>query len=598
MNKADNKERPALCRMRAFMKEKHIDCCVVLTSDDHQSEYVHEYFKFREYVSGFTGSAGTLVVTQTGAGLWTDSRYFLQADEQLYGSGIDLYKMGEANVESWTDYAVSHVSSGGCLYVDGRTLSAAEGIRLEKICAQRDIRLCCEGELAQAVWIDRPEMKTHPIYALPREVCGFSMTEKLARLRTWMAEHKSDIHMICALDDIAWLFNLRGGDIAYSPLFLAYARVEADRVYLYVDGEMISEELYAYLEMRGVCIRAYQSVYEDAASVRGRISFDPDKINYTLYRLFAQNTGNILSEYTDPVMLMKCVKNEAEISAVRKAHEKDGAAFVKFLYWLSCRRGEALSEIQISDRLEQFRMKQSGYMYPSFAPISGFAEHGAIVHYSATVQSDRTIDTDGLLLLDTGAHYNDGSTDITRTIGFGIPDYEQKMHFTHVLRAMLRLAFAKFHADADWTALDYAARSVLWNEGLHFGHGTGHGVGFLGTIHEPPVGFRMKSGRSAFPPTENMIITDEPGLYIEGSHGIRLENELLIRPWRENEFGRFMEFEILTLVPIDKTCILPEFMSHEEKCWLNTYHQMVYDKIRPYVSDDEGEWLRTACAPL
>lgn len=580
------------------MRKQQIDIAVIVTADDHQSEYVHEHFKFRQYVSGFTGSAGTLVITEKEAGLWTDGRYFLQADEQLAGTGITLYKMGEEGVCTWTEFVAAHLKKGDVLYVDGRTISKTQGVQLADICRKTEARLLCHLSMADDVWKERPPLTFSPVYMLPDDLCKETGKEKLTRLRRWMQANGSVRHLIASLDDVAWLFNLRGSDIAYSPLFLAYASVGQEDAILYMSPDALDKRTAHKLAAWGVAIRPYKEIYNDVASLSGVVSYDPSKVNYTLYDTFMKSGKVEALEAAEPVMLMKCVKNEAELSGIRLAHEKDGAAFVRFLCWLDEHRSEPLTEIALSDKLEQFRKEQPGYMYPSFAPISGYREHGAIVHYSATEKSDMAVKGDGLLLLDTGSHFDTGSTDITRTIGFGDLSLTEKEHYTLVLRSMLRLAFARFHSKASFTALDYAARGVLWQEGLNFNHGTGHGVGHLGTIHEPPVGFRMQADGSMPAPAPGMVITDEPGVYIAGSHGVRLENELLITRWKKNEWGEFFCFETLTLVPFDKRCILPGRMQPDEIRWLNTYHRMVWDRISPLVPDKERQWLQEACAPL
>ncbi|MEJ8733352.1 MULTISPECIES: aminopeptidase P family protein [Mediterraneibacter] len=588
-----------IVRLRMYMKSHEIDLCIIPTADYHQSEYVGEYFKLREYMTGFTGSAGTAVFTREKAGLWTDGRYFLQAEEQLKGTGISLYRTGEPGVPSAEEFIKEELPVKGCIGVDGRTIGVNTGEVYEKLAAEKNGRFLYDLDIASFVWKERPSLSRKPAFFLPLKYTGESTQEKLGRVRQVMKKNRADSHIVTSLDDIGWLLNIRGRDVEYFPLLLSYLMIGSDTAELYVDENKFSEEIKAELKKNGVVLLPYNSIYERIKKAEyNAVLLDRDRVNYTLYKNLPKQARVIWKE--NPEIMMKCVKNEIEVENIRKAHLKDGVAHTKFMYWLKKNIGtKKITELEVSDKLEAFRKEQEGFLWPSFDPICAYGEHGAIVHYSASRETNVQIKEGGLLLTDTGGNYLEGSTDITRTIAIGEIPQEQKEHFTLVAASMLRLSDARFLYGCTGETLDYAAREPFWRENLDFNHGTGHGVGYLGNIHEPPIAFRWKSGKNSLPPLEeNMVITDEPGLYITGAYGIRLENELLVRAGEKNAYGQFMYFETLTFVPIDLDAVEPEKLDEREKKLLNRYHAEVYEKIAPFLSKEECKWLQEYTRPI
>lgn len=576
------------------MKKRNIDIYIVPSADYHQSEYVGAYFKAREFMTGFTGSAGTAVFTQSEAYLWTDGRYFIQAEKELCGSGIHLQKMGEPGIPSTVEFLKSHFPEKGCLGFDGRSIGIEQGKQYEAIAEEKKGTVYYQEDLADLIWNDRPAMPSGKAFRIEESYAGVSAQEKIESLRAVMRDKSSDIHILTSLDDIGWLLNIRGNDVAYCPMLLSYLLLSHDQILLYADINKFDKDILEYLESLGVEILPYHQIYQDVTAISHdkTVLLDPVRFNYCLYQNLPKELSLIQEE--TPVILMKAVKNSVEISHIREAHRKDGVAFTKLMYWLKTNIGKMdLSEIAVSDQLEAFRDQQDGSMGPSFEPISAYKEHGAIVHYSASAESNKTLEARGLLLLDTGGHYQDGSTDITRTIALGPLTPEEKEDFTLVACGMLHLADAVFPEGCSGMALDFAARAPLWKKHKDFNHGTGHGVGFLGSIHEPPATINWKNrGGNLYPLKPGMVITDEPGIYIEGSHGIRTENELLVCEDHKNTFGRFLHFEILTLAPIDLDAIQPEIMSDVEKDLLNRYHKHVYERISPYLTEAEQKWLK------
>lgn len=587
----DRKER--IGRLREYMESAKIDICVVPTADYHQSEYVGEHFKLREYLTGFTGSAGTAVFTKNEAGLWTDGRYFLQAARQLEKSEIKLYRMGEPKVPTVEEFLREKLPDKGVIGVDGRTIGVNTGCIYEEIAKEKGGVLLYDIDIASSVWKEQPALSQKSVFPLPLKYTGKSTAQKLEQIRKVMKENKTDVHVLTSLDDIGWILNLRGQDVEYFPLFLSYMIIRLDTVELYADERKFSEEIKRELKENKITILPYNRIYEQIKKLqKDTVLLDKDRVNYTLYRKLPGQTKTVWKE--NPEIMMKCVKNPTEVENIRRAHLKDGIAHTKFMYWLKKNAGaKELTELEASKKLEAFRAEQEGFLWPSFAPICAYGKHGAIVHYSANEETNAQILEGGLLLTDTGGNYLEGSTDITRTVAIGEVSQEEKNHFTLVAAGMLRLAAARFLYGCSGANLDYAAREPFWRENLNFNHGTGHGVGYLGNIHEPPIGFRWKCSKSDMHPLEeNMVITDEPGIYIEGSYGIRLENELLVRAGEKNEYGQFMYFETLTFVPIDLDAINPEKLEEREKELLNAYHAEVYRNIAPYLSEEERSWLK------
>ena len=580
--------------LRREMESAGVDIYIVPTADHHHSEYVGEYFKVRQFLTGFTGSAGTAVITRDKAGLWTDGRYFIQADRQLSGSGITLYRMGEPGVDTVEEFVEKELPQCGVIGFDGRTVGIAEGRGYEKIAEEKNGRLDQGRDLGGIVWTDRPEMPKEKAFRLDVKYAGESTGSKLARIREKMEECGADAHLVSSLDDIAWMLNIRGGDVAYCPLVLSYALVWKDHVDFYADRDKFSDELLEELNEDGVRLLPYAQVYEDVKRLEKGTSvlLDPERISYALYKNLPEHVSTI--EEQNPSILMKSMKNDTEAENIRKAHLKDGIAHTRFMCWLKKNIGKIpMTEMSASAKLEEFRSEQEGYLGASFAPISAFADHGAVIHYSATEETNVELKEGKLFLTDTGGHYWEGSTDITRTVALGEVGETEKEHFTLVARAMLRLANTEFLHGCTGANLDCIAREILWKEKLNFNHGTGHGVGYLTNVHEAPINFRWKEGNFPAQPMEkNMVISDEPGIYIEDSHGIRLENLLLVQKDEENEYGQFMRFEILTWVPIDLDALLPERMTEEERSMLNDYHRKVYELIGPHLNEEEREWLK------
>lgn len=583
-----------LAKLRTLMQEKGIDIYVVPTADFHQSEYVGEHFKARKYITGFTGSAGTAVITKDEAGLWTDGRYFLQAGSQLEGTTVKLFKMGEPEVPTIEEYVASKLPQGGALGFDGRVVSMGEGQAFEGIIDEKDAKIIYDYDLIDEVWEDRPSLSEEPAFALGEEYTGESTAAKIARVREAVKASGATAHIITALDDVAWLLNIRGNDIEFFPLVLSYAIVTMDKVDLFIDERKLSAEMKENLEKDGVVIHPYNDVYESVKEFTSEdtLLVDPDRMNYALYNNIGEDVKKV--EKQNPTVLMKAMKNPVEIENIKKAHVKDGVAHTKFMYWLKHQIGkETITEMSASDKLESFRAEQEGFIRPSFEPICAFGEHGAIVHYSSTPETNVELTEGTLFLTDTGGGYYEGSTDITRTVALGEIPQIMKDHFTATVESNLQLAHARFLHGANGVNLDILARAPFWKQNLNYNHGTGHGVGYLMNIHEAPTGIRWQYRPSdSHPFEEGMIITDEPGIYIAGSHGVRIENELLVCKGEKNEYGQFMYFEPITYVPFDLDAINPDLLTAEEKVWLNEYHKNVYDIVASHLNDEEREWLK------
>lgn len=585
-----------LAALRKRMQEKKIDVYMIPTEDFHESEYVGDYFKVRRYMSGFTGSAGTLVVTLTEAGLWTDGRYFIQAENQLKGSTITLYKMSEPGVPTVTEFIEDKVPENGCLGFDGRVVNAGMGLKLKEALAKKNAVINASEDLVDAIWADRPAMSKEPAYLLEEKWAGKSRRDKLAEIREVMAEKKADSFILTSLDDIAWLFNIRGNDVAYSPVLLSYAVVRKEECLLFAQEESLSEAVRQELTQDNITIQPYDSVYEYVKTLpqSETVLLSKKRVNYAI--LNALKEGITIIDEVNPTTVKKAVKNPVELDNLRKSHLKDGVAVTKFMYWLKHNVGkEVITEISSSDYLEELRKSQEGFIELSFNTISAYQANAAMMHYSATPESNAVLRSEGFLLVDSGGQYFEGTTDITRTFVLGpIPD-EWKMHFTLVAKSMLNLANAKFLYGCTGLNLDILARGPLWNLGLDYRCGTGHGVGYLLNVHEGPNGFRWKHVPERDDQAvleEGMVTTDEPGVYIENSHGIRTENELICKKAEKTEYGQFMEFETITYAPIDLDGIDPAYLNETDKKQLNAYHAMVYEKIAPYLTREEAEWLK------
>ncbi len=580
--------------LRSLMEEKGYDVYLVPTDDSHQSEYVGEYFKARAFITGFTGSAGTAVITKTAAGLWTDGRYFIQAAAQLEGSGITLFKAGQPDVPTIEAYITDVIPEGGTLGFDGRVVAMGQGQALKAALAAKNARIDYSEDLIDRIWEDRPALSTKPAFALSVEYTGESTADKLSRIREAMKKEGADVHILAALDDICWTTNLRGNDIEYFPLLLSYAVITMDDMKLYVDETKLTAEMKESLAKDGISIHPYNAVYEDikGLSAKDGVLVDPSRLNYALYNNIPKEAKVI--EQMNPEVLMKAMKNDTELKNIVNAHIKDGTAVTRFMCWLKKNIGKTeITEISAAKKLDSFRREQEGYLWQSFEPICGSGEHGAIVHYAATPETNVPVTTNGLFLTDTGGGYMEGSTDITRTFAFGELTDRMKEDFTTVLLCNLHLARAVFPHGISGFNLDAMARTPAWERGMDYNHGTGHGVGYLMNIHEAPAGFRCavrEKERNILEP--GMVITNEPGIYIEGSHGIRIENEMIVRKGPKTEYGQFLYFEPITYVPIDLDAVDPDMMKQEDKDQLNAYHEKVYELISPHLNDEEKEWLK------
>lgn len=596
-----------IASLRSEMEREGIDIYIIPSTDYHHSEYVGEHFKAREYMTGFTGSAGTAVFTGEKACLWTDGRYFLQAEKELQGSNVSLCKAGEPGVDTIEAFLEKELPQNGVIGFDGQCVDVSEGIRYGKIADRKSGTLCYKYDLVDRVWKERPAIPKEKAFLLEEKYTGENVQSKLLRIRGKMDEESVDIHLLSSLDDIAWLLNIRGNDVAFCPLVISYLLLYKDRVELFADETKFGPEIQRMFKKNGITVRPYEMIMKAVATLpeKSRILLDTERTSYALYKQIPQSAQIVEKE--NPELLMKCVKNDIEVANIKRAHIRDAVAHTKFMYWLKKETSEEvllseqpeLTEITASEKLEEFRAEQEGYLGASFAPISAFAEHGAIVHYSATEESDIPLRREKLLLTDTGGHYLEGSTDITRTVAIGEVSLREKEDFTLVTRAMLRLMNSVFLYGCSGANLDCIAREVFWKKRVNFNHGTGHGVGYLTNVHEAPVNFRWKEGEKPSPVLEkNMVITDEPGIYIEGSHGIRIENELLVCEDERNGYGQFMKFEPLTFVPVDLDALLPEKMTEEERDMLNTYHRRVYEVVAPYLSEEERAWLKRYTRPV
>ena len=590
--------------LREVMRREHLAACIFPSMDPHQSEYVADRWKGREWISGFNGSAGTAVVTLTSAALWTDSRYFLAAEEQLKGTEYQLMKLkieGTPTIAEW----LGRELKGSEVAIDGKC-SSVNGVKdlIADLRKQGGITLRTNFDPLKLIWKDRPVIPENPVEIFPMEYAGESCHDKIARIRQALREKHADGMLMAALDDIAWTLNLRGSDVHCNPVFVSYMLISSKSVTLYINKVKLTPEVSAYLKAEDIKVEDYEQVENGLKNYfEYNILLDPDEINYRLYEI-VRNKGRQdnhpqteIVEEESPVKRMKTVKNEREIAGFRSAMLKDGIAMVKFLKWLSeCSDYSECSEISVSDKLESLRAEQPLFRGISFDTIAGYGSHGAIVHYEATPETDIPLEPRGLLLLDSGAQYLDGTTDITRTIALGPLTEEMKKVYTLVLKGHIQIELCKFPSGASGTQIDILARQAMWREGLNYLHGTGHGVGTYLNVHEGPHQFRMEWKPA--PLVAGMTITDEPGIYLAGKFGARIENTLLIVPYKETEFGKFLQFESLTLCPIDKAPILVDMLLPEEIAWLNDYHQHVFDTLSPHLSDDETAWLREACAPI
>ena len=588
-----------LAALRAEMETRQLSAFIVPSTDPHSGEYVPEHWESRKWISGFTGSAGTAVITLTDAGLWTDSRYFIQGEEQLAETGIRLFKDRLPETPSIGEWLGSVLKEGNKVGIDGWVNSHQEALALRNELKTKGLILeTMTEDIFDILWKDRPSLPQSPIFILDETRTGASCSEKITRIQEAIAKNGASAIILSALDEIAWTLNLRGEDVHCNPIFISYLLITKENYTLYILEEKITEEVRIYLESHHITTKPYSALAEDLRTFdskhEGVLQISP-LANEALYDLSTRYAETIVAP--SPVALMKAVKNETEQTGFRKAMERDGVALVKFLRWLekAVPSGNE-SEVSIDKKLYALRAEQENFKGISFDTIAGYKEHAAIVHYEATPETDIPLKPEGLLLLDSGAQYLDGTTDITRTIALGPLTEEERTDYTLVLKGHLQLQNAHFPAGTCGTQLDVLARSAMWKCGINYMHGTGHGIGHFLCVHEGPHQVRMNHVPTLLEP--GMILTDEPGIYKAGRHGIRIENTLLIVPAQETEFGKFYKFEPLTLCPIDKKAIVTEMLSDEELTWLNEYHQMVYNRLYPLLNKDEQTWLKEATNPI
>lgn len=587
-----------LQNLRAKMQENGVQAYIIPTSDFHETEYVSDYFACRKYMSGFTGSAGTLVVLTDQAGLWTDGRYFIQAQAQLQDTGIALMKMGQPETPSIEDYICQNLSKGSKVGFDGRVINYMDYKRYHAIFNSHQIDIVANLDLVNEIWQDRPALPATKTFHYALRYAGVLMEDKLAQVRQAMTREGCASFIITKIDEIAWLFNIRAHDIPHFPVALAYATIEKEKATIYIDASRLDDESKALFEQNQISVKPYDSIYEDVCSLQGPVLVDPHFVNSRLALLVQEK----LVEAVDPIVLMKAQKNVTEIENTKWAHIKDGVACTKFMYWLKKNvKSQGITECSAQDQLQQYRKEQENYLEDSFNTICAYKEHAAMMHYSSTPETDVTLKPEGMLLVDSGGQYLEGTTDITRTFVLGEISEEEKHWFTLAMRSHIRLAKAHFLYGCRGLNLDILARGPLWDEDMDYQCGTGHGVGHLSNVHEAPNGFRWRivpERNDSCVLEEGMIQSDEPGVYKEGEFGIRHENELLVVKGTNNFYGQFMHFEPLTFVPFDLDGIDTSKMTQDEIEWLNAYHAQVYDTLQPYLNDEEKDWLKNATRAL
>jgi len=585
-----------LALLREAMKQQGISACIIPGTDPHAGEYIAEYWKERQWISGFDGSAGTAVVTLNGAGLWTDSRYFLHAAEQLEGTGIELMKQGLPETLEILPWLATQLKAGEKVGVNSQMFSLNGYASMKTELKMNELELV-SIDLPAKVWIDRPSLPLNPFFVFDTQYAGKSTTEKLTLVRAEMKKAHAEVFVVSALDDIAWLFNIRGNDVDYNPVVIAYALVENGKATLFIAPEKLTPETSVYLQNQGVTVASYLAIYDELKqlSPSKSVLVDGGKLNQALFESIP--TGCAIRNAMSPVFKLKSIKNEVEMDGIRRAMVKDGVALTRFFIWLEENlKTDTLSEISVSDKLREFRSEQENFVGESFGTIAGYAGHGAIVHYSATPESDVKLKTENIFLLDSGGQYLDGTTDITRTVALGTPTVQQKVDFTLVLKGHIALSTAIFPVGTRGSQLDILARKAMWDLGLNYGHGTGHGVGHFLNVHEGPQNIRMDENPVVL--QAGMFMSNEPGLYRTNQYGIRTENLIHVVPAQKTDFGQFLKFETVTLYPIDQVLIDIDLLTDAEIEWLNDYHKKVYDSIAPKLTGDEREWLNRKCAKL
>ncbi|MDE5547104.1 MAG: aminopeptidase P family protein [Anaeroplasmataceae bacterium] len=574
--------------------QKGIDAYIIPTADDHNSEYLCEYYKTRAFLSGFTGSAGTLVITPKKSFLWTDGRYHIQASKQLEGKNITLMKQGTNGVPTIEEFLASNLKENSTVAFEGKVMPTSFVLKLiEKI---PNIKLNSDIDLVSDIWEDRPRLPFSFLYKLEEFFSGKSYKEKLNEIKQKLIEYQADVHILSSLEDQAWLYNLRANDIPHTPVFLAFTIIDQETCHLFIDPKKIDKIIEKYLKENEIVVHEYSDFYTYLSTIENKtILLDLNKANYSLYSIL--NNKNTLINKADPSLLLKAIKNKVEIDNTIHAHIKDGVAFTKWMYYVktNIQEDSSLSELTVQSYLQKLRQAQESYVDISFDTICAYKDHGAMMHYSATTESNYTLEPNDFLLIDSGGHYLDGTTDITRTLALGNLTDMQKLHFTTVLKSVIALSEAVFLKGVKGLNLDILARGPIWKQLLDYKCGTGHGVGFLLSVHEAPNGFRWqivpeRNDSAEFVP--GMITTNEPGIYLENKYGIRIENEMVCVPKGKSEFGEFLGFETITYAPIDLDAIDVNLLNAEEKNWLNQYHKKVFKLISPHLEADEVEWLK------
>jgi len=575
--------------LRSLMEEKQIHTYIITSSDPHMSEYVPDYWTARQWLSGFTGSAGTVIITEDKAGLWTDSRYFLQAEKQLKGSGIELFKMGVPGVPTQYQWLLSELQHESKIGFDGTCFSVAQTKEIKNALGDLSIHISEEDDLIEEIWTDRPALPKEKIFEHPLEFAGKSRKQKLDLIREEMRKLDAKHHFVGSLDDIAWIFNLRGKDVDYNPVAVAYALINEDSCKLYLDQSKLDDQLIKSLELDGIYTAAYKQICHDLEELPSseNVLLDSNRSNLRIYRSISAN----IVDRENPSQLLKSQKNTSEIKGMKNAMVQDGLALTQFFYWLDENLGKTkMTEFTLMEQLRTFRSQQVNFMGESFCSIVAYKGHGASPHYSTTAETDCEIKAEGILLIDSGGQYMNGTTDITRTTALGELTLEEKLDFTLVLKGMIQMTLAIFPKGTRGCNIDILARQALWKYGKNYGHGTGHGVGCFLNVHEGPQSIRQELKEQAILP--GMITSNEPGFYKEGAYGIRHENLILCKEKQKTEYGEFLEFETLTLFPFDTRALDLSLLSIEEKDWLNNYHQKVYESLSPQLDEKHKTWLK------
>lgn len=589
------KER--LMKLREEMNKEGMQAYIIPTSDFHETEYVSEYFAARKYMSGFTGSAGVLVVLLDKAGLWTDGRYFIQAANQLAGSGIDLMKQGQEDTPSIEEYIVTNLTQGSVVGFDGRVMNVNDANKYKQAFMMHDIKMVTDKDLVGRIWDDRPALPCTETFHYDEKYAGKSISEKLTQVREAMKGYNCRSHIVTKIDEIAWLYNLRAHDVPHFPVALAYTIIKENDAMIYIDASRLDEESKTLFAQNHIQVKDYEAIYEDVKTLEGPVLVDGNFVNSKI--VYSLNTEIVYAQ--DPIVLLKAMKNETELANTRNAHIKDGVACTKFMYWLMQNVNNGISEMSAQEKLQELRKEQADYLEDSFNTICAYKEHAAMMHYSSTEETNVELKPEGMLLVDSGGQYLDGTTDITRTFVLGSVTEEEKKWFTLALKGHIRLEKANFLYGCRGLNLDILARGPLWDLDMDYQCGTGHGVGHLSNVHEAPNGFRWKivpERNDSCVLEEGMITSNEPGVYVEGEFGIRHENEMVVVKGNKNFYGQFMHFETLTFVPFDRKGIDKSLLSEDELAWLNDYHASVYEKISPFLTNEEAEWLKEACRPL